>query len=414
MRKLLIENIGLLATPEGAKPLRGGPQGRIVRVRDCAILIEDDAIAAILPMRECRGVDAERMDAGGRLVTPGLVDAHTHMVFGGWRQHELARRLRGESYIDILKSGGGILSSMRETRRAGESELYDKARGFALEMLTRGVTSCEIKSGYGLDIDTELKQLRVARKIGRTLPLDVATTYLGAHAVPEAFEGGAAGYAAFVIDEALPQIAESGLADFCDVFAEPGAFDLALSEAILDRAREYGLGLKLHADELEPMGGGALAARMSATSADHLAAASESSLRALAASETCAVLLPQTSLYLDKPFANARRMIELGIPVALATDFNPGSCPSNNLQLSMNLGLIKYRLTPEEILSAVTLNAACAIGLGGKVGTLEAGKQADLVIWDAMDLEMLCYRVGSNLATHTIKKGRLNPRHEEI
>lgn len=405
MSEWMLTNIGLLATPTGSVPARGHRMGEVALHRDAAIHVRDGVVAGIYSGGRRLRLDIEEVDAGQRLVTPGLIDAHTHLVFGGYRQHEVQKRLQGADYLEILKSGGGILDTVRSTRAASEQILTGKSQALAVEMLARGVTCCEIKSGYGLDIDTEMKQLRVARELSGVLPLDVRTTFLGAHAVPEEFGGRADDYVAYLLSEVIPEVAKSGLADFCDVFCERGVFDIGQSRAVLECARRHGLKLKLHADELEPMGGAQLAASLNATSADHLIAADDGGLDALSNSDTVAVLLPQTSLYLDKPFARARRMIGLGIPVALATDFNPGSCPSNNLHLSMNLGFIKYRMTPEEILTAVTLNAACAISMGESAGTLEPGKQADFVVWDADDLAMLCYRMGTNLAKCVVKRG---------
>lgn len=410
MQALLIDNIGTLATPLGAAPLRGHAMDDLRIAHNAAILVRDGVIWGVYengalpsPMPDA----VQRLNAGGRLATPGLVDAHTHLVFGGYRQQEAWRRVRGDLYLDILRAGGGILDTVRKTRDMDFEALYDKSLRFVHEMLARGVTTCEAKSGYGLDIETEEKQLRVARALGKNTPMDIRATYLGAHAVPPEFAGRADAYVDFLVEEAIPRVAAQGLADFCDVFCEEGVFSIAQSRKILTCARMHGLRAKIHADELVPLGGGALAAELDAVSADHLIAADDRSLRKLAQSETVAVLLPQTSLYLDRPYARARDMLALGIPVALASDFNPGSCPSNNLLLSMTLGFLKYALSPGEVLTAATQNAACAIGLGERVGTLEAGKQADIVLWDAEDLSMLCYRMGSNLMHRVVKKGIL-------
>lgn len=410
MQALLIENIGMLATPRGTVPLRGNAMDNLHTAGGAAILVRGGVIEGVYengalpdPMPDA----LQRLDAGGRLATPGLIDAHTHLVFGGYRQQEAWRRARGDAYLDILREGGGILETVRKTRAAGFEALYEKGYRFLHEMLLRGVTACEVKSGYGLDIETEERQLRVARALGENTPMDIRTTYLGAHAVPPEFAGRAEAYVDFLVEEAIPRAAAQRLADFCDVFCEEGVFSIAQSRRILTCARMYGLRAKIHADELVPLGGGALAAELNAVSADHLIAADDCGLRRLAQSDTVAVLLPQTSLYLGKPYARARDMIALGIPVALASDFNPGSCPSNNLTLSMTLGFLKYAMSPGEVLTAVTQNAACAIGLGGRVGTLEKGKQADIVLWDAEDVAMLCYRMGSNLAHRVIKRGVL-------
>lgn len=410
MNTLLIHNIGWLATPRGNGPLRGQAMQRVQIQKKAAILMQDGIIQAITSDGALPGHlpdDTRAIDAGGRLVTPGLIDPHTHLVFGGYRQHEVWRRVRGDDYLDILRAGGGILDTVRHTRAADFETLYKKSYGFVREMLARGVTTCEAKSGYGLDIDTEKKQLDVARVLHERTPMDIVNTYLGAHAVPPEYEGHTDAYVQFLIDSAIPAIAAEHLAEYCDVFCEQGIFDIEQSRKILECAKAHGMGIKLHADEMASSGGGTLAAEMNATSADHLIAVSVASLYQLARSETVAVLLPQTSLYLDKAYAPGRRMIELNIPVALATDFNPGSCPSNNLHLSMNLAFLKYGFSPEEVLSAVTQNAACALGLGTKIGTLEPGKHGDVVLWDAEDLTMLCYRMGANLVHRVIKRGTL-------
>lgn len=407
---LLIENIGLLATPAGNMPARGEAMRAVTCIPQAAVLIRDGIIEAVYTQGTLPGnlpKDLCRVDAHGMLATPGLIDAHTHLVFGGWRQQEAAQRAQGVDYMEILREGGGILDTVRHTRAASYEALLAKGAGFVREMLSRGVTACEIKSGYGLDIETEAKQLCVARALGEGTPMEVVTTYLGAHAVPPEYKGRTDAYVDFLVEEAIPAIAAEDLADFCDVFCEADVFDLDQSRRILQAAMAHGLRARMHADEIVSLGGGGLAAELNAASADHLIAVSEESLLQLAQRDTVAVLLPQTSLFLGKPFAPARRMIELGVPVALATDFNPGSCPSNNLPLSMTLGMIRYGMTPEELLTAVTLNAAAAIGKAGSLGTLEPGKQADLVLWDAEDIAMLCYRMGSNLARAVYKRGEL-------
>ncbi|MDL2317812.1 imidazolonepropionase [Eubacteriales bacterium OttesenSCG-928-A19] len=409
METLLIHNIGLLATHRGSAPLHGAAMAEPMLLQDASILVENGRVTAVCegdsPAQAPSG--ARRYDAGGRLVTPGMIDSHTHLVFGGYRQQEVARRVRGVDYMEILRAGGGILDTVRHTRAASFDALYEKSLAFVWEMLARGVTACECKSGYGLDIETEMKQLRVARRLAETTPMDVRTTFLGAHAVPPEYAGHTDDYVDFLVGEAIPAIAAEGLADFCDVFCEEGVFSIAQSRRILLSAKEHSMPAKLHADEIVSLGGGALAAEVGAVSADHLIAVDPDGMRALAGSDTIATLLPQTSLYLGKPFAPGRALIEAGAAVALATDFNPGSCPSNNLQLSMNLGFLKYGLSPEEVLAAVTLNAACALGMGAGIGTLEEGKRADIVLWDAEDLSLPCYRMGSNLVHAVFKDGVL-------
>ncbi len=400
----LIKNIGLLQTPEGKTSLRGEAQGRNRKMKDAAVLVEGGVISAVTE----NGVlpdfpeNAEIVDAEGKLVTPGLVDAHTHLVFGGWRQHEIPLKLKGAGYLEILAAGGGILSTVEATRKASEDELYERSFRFLDELLAQGVTAVEIKSGYGLDTENELKQLRVVRRLQETHKMDVIPTFLGAHAVPREYAGRADEYLALVCRETIPAVAYDGLAEYCDVFLEKGVFNAAQSRAVLTIAMRYGMKPKIHADEIEELGGSVLAGEIRAVSAEHLVATGETGMEALAAGGVTAVLLPGTSLYLNKGFANARGMIERGIPVAVATDFNPGSCPCLNIGLMMTLAYLKYRMTPEEILTAVTLNAACAVGRGEVSGTIEAGKRGALVVWDAPDAETLCYRMGSNLAYKVI------------
>ena len=405
MKRLLIENIGLLATPVGAAAQKGPAQGDIQFLRDAWILIEDGQIAA-LGTGEAPKNDAVLKDAGGRLVTPGLVDAHTHLIFGGWRQNELGMKLHGVSYLEILAQGGGILSTVKATREATEEELFDKARDALDEMLDLGVTTVEAKSGYGLDLETELKQLRVIRKLNEEHALDLAATFLGAHALPVEYKGDRNGYLRLLCEEVIPTVAEEKLAEFCDVFCETGVFTAEESRRILECGKHYGLIPKIHADEIDPIGGSQLTEDVGAISAEHLIVCPPEGIEAMARAGTVACCLPATSFYLGSTYAPVREMIKAGVPVALASDFNPGSCPSLNLQFVMNLGCLRYKMTPEEVLTAVTLNGAAAIGRADRIGSLEVGKQADLVIWDAPDLDYICYRMGSNLVKTVIKKGK--------
>lgn len=403
--RTVIDNIGLLATPLGKAAAAGKAQGEIRTLKDAWILLEDETILAL---GEGAAPEAERrIDAGGRLVTPGLVDAHTHLIFGGWRQNELGLKLHGLGYLDILARGGGILSTVRATRAAGEEELTARGRGALAEMLSLGVTTAEAKSGYGLDRDTERKQLRVIRRLNETQPVELAATYLGAHALPEEYKDRREEYLRVMCEEWIPEIAQEGLAQFCDVFCEKGVFTAAESRRILEAGNRAGLRAKIHADEIEAIGGSELTETVGAISAEHLIRVQPEGIAAMARAGTVACLLPATSLYLGADYAPARAFIEAGVPVALGSDFNPGSCPSLNLQLVMNLGCLKYRLTPEEMLTAVTLNGAAAIGRAERIGSVEPGKQADLVIWDAQDLDYPAYRMGSNLVRTVIKKGKV-------
>ena len=405
----LIHNIGTLQTPLGSFPHAGAAQGENRKYHNAAVLCDGGVIKAVYENGALPEVsaDTQTIDAQGRLVTPGLIDAHTHLVFGGWRQNEIPLKLKGAGYLDILRAGGGILSTVRATRKASEEELFEKSRAFLDELMAQGVTSAEIKSGYGLDMETELKQLRVIKRLNEAHPMDAVATYLGAHAIPEEYALRSGEYIDFIISDMLPEIKRQSLAEFCDVFLETGVFGVEESRRLLTAAREMGFGLKIHADEIDELGGSQLAGELGAVSAEHLIATGERGMEALAHGGVTAVLLPCTSLYLNKSFARARDMIARGIPVAVATDFNPGSCPSLNIGLCMTMAYLRYRMTSEEILSAVTINAACAVNRGGSIGTIEPGKKADMVIWNAEDMEMLCYRMGSNLAGTVIKHGAI-------
>ena len=406
MERLLINNIGLLATPEGQSARSGEQQGKIKLLEKAWLLAEDGRVAAV-GSGAAPPLDAQVLDAQGKLVTPGLVDAHTHLIFGGWRQHELALKLRGVSYLEIRSQGGGILSTVRATRAATEQELTDKAAAALHEMLCFGVTTAEAKSGYGLNTEDELKALRVIRRLNSEQPVELAATFMGAHALPPEYKENREEYLRLLCEEMIPQVAREHLAEFCDVFCETGVFTAEESRRILEAGKRCGLIPKIHADEINPIGGSQLTRELGAISAEHLIVCPPEGIAAMAEAGTVACCLPATSFYLGATFAPVRDMISAGVPVAMASDFNPGSCPSLNLQFVMNLGCLKYRMTPEEVLTAVTLNAAAAIRRADRIGSLEAGKQADLVIWDAPDLNYICYRMGSNLAHTVVKKGKV-------
>ncbi len=403
MSDLLVVNIGLLATPVGSAAKGGKAQGEIQLLHDAWLRIEDGVIAA-LGTGAPEGTGCPVLDAGGRLVTPGLVDAHTHLVFGGWRQNELALKLHGVPYLDILAQGGGILSTVTATRTATEEELADKAAAALDEMLRFGTTTCEAKSGYGLTTEEECKQLRAIRALNQRHPIDLVATFMGAHALPQAYKENREAYVSLVCEEMIPRVAAEQLAEFCDVFCETGVFTAEESRRILEAGKRYGLRPKIHADEIDPIGGSQLAGEIGAVSAEHLIVCPDEGIDSMARGGTVACLLPATSFYLGADYAPARKMVKAGVPVAMATDFNPGSCPCLNMQLVMNLGCLRYRLTPEEVLTAVTLNGAAAIGRAEAVGSLEPGKLGDLLIWEARDLNYVCYRMGSNLV-HTVVKG---------
>lgn len=410
MAILLVKNIGCLQTPVGSFSHKGPAQGENIKLKDASILIEDGIITGIASdgqLPEGHKKADQVFDAEGKLVTPGLVDGHTHMIFGGYRQHEVPMKIKGVGYLDILKAGGGINYTVKKTREATAKELYDKTVGFLDEMMSLGVTTCEAKSGYGLDLENEVKLLEVLKDVNENHPMDVVSTFMGAHALPPEYKEDREGFLRLMIDEVLPFVKEKNLAEFADVFTEEGVFDYKESREYLEAARDLGFKLKVHADEIFPIGGSVLAGELNAVSAEHLIAIDEKGLEAMAKAGVTAMCLPGTSFYLGANFAPARKMIEMGIPVAAASDFNPGSCPSLNLQFIINLAMLKYRMMPEEVLTAVTINPACAIGMGEKVGTVEVGKQGDLTIWNTEDFEMVCYRYGSNLVKNVIKKGEV-------
>ena len=407
MKKLLVKNIGLLATPEGKSAHCGEEQGRIKFLKDAWVLMEDGVIASVGSGAVPAADGAEIVDAGGNLVTPGLVDAHTHLIFGGWRQNELGLKLHGASYLDIQNAGGGIQSTTNATRRATEQELADKAEKALNEMLRFGSTTVEAKSGYGLATEHELKALQVIKDLDGRHPIDLVATFMGAHLVPAEYKANREEYVRLVCEEMIPRVKEQGIAKFCDVFCEADTFTVEESRQVLEAGLKYGLRPKIHADEIEAIGGSQLAGEIGAISAEHLIVCPPEGIESMAKGGVIACLLPATSFNLGAVFAPARAMVSAGVPVAMATDFNPGSCPCLNMQFVINLGCLKYRLTPEEVLTAVTLNGAAAIDMADKVGSVEEGKLGDLVIWDAPDLDYICYRVGSNLARTVIKRGRI-------
>ena len=351
--------------------------------------------------------DTKIHDAEGLLVTPGLIDSHTHLIHGGSRENEFSMKLNGVPYIEILNNGGGILSTVKATKEASEEELYKKAKKSLDRMLEFGVTTVEEKSGYGLELNTEIKQLEVARVLDKNHPVDLVHTFLGAHAVPEEYKENHKAYIDILVDVMMPKIKDMGLAEFCDVFCEEGVFTIEESEYILQKAKEMGYKLKIHADEIESLGGAELAAKLGCVSADHLMAASDEGIKMMAENNVVANILPATSFNLNKNYADCRKMIDMGAIVSLSSDYNPGSCPSENLQLVMQLGCLHLKMTPNEVLTAVTINAAYAIDRADKIGSIEVGKNADFVVFDARNVEYLMYHFGINHTKKVYKNGNL-------
>ena len=391
-------------------PAAGAEQGAIAEYPDCCILVENGRVAA---MGECgeiesrlRGRDADlEIDLQGAAVIPGFVDPHTHACFAARREGEFSMRLAGTPYLDILKAGGGILSSVRAVRSASEEELFSFSRALLETTLRYGTTTVEIKSGYGLDTETELKMLRVIDRLRRETPQSVVPTFMGAHAVPEEYKASPDDYVELLKKEMLPAVVSQGIAKFCDIFCEDGVFSVGQSRSILKRAVELGMKIKIHADEVHDLGGAALAGELHATSAEHLLAASDAGIAALADGGVVAVLLPATAYSLKKDFARARTMIGNNVPVALATDLNPGSCFCQSMPFVFSLAVMEMDMTPGEALTAATLNAAWAIGMQKDAGSLEPGKMADFVVLDGETPAALAYASGARPILSVWKMG---------
>lgn len=395
-------DISMLATCRDA-----GRQREIHVVEDAALVWREDVIEWAGPRSELPKMYAEEPveSAGWRLVIPGLVDCHTHLCFGGWRGDEFARRIRGESYLDIARAGGGIASTVKHTREASQEELEDRGQYFLAEIRKLGVTTVEAKSGYGLSVEDELKTLRAYKMLMDSQPTRLKSTFLGAHIVPPEFKENREEYIRILTEELIPQIAADGLASFCDVFVEDTAYSADEARHILEVAHRHGLRAKLHVDQLSDSYGGRLAADVEAISADHLEYSNDDSIRAMAASGTIAVALPLATLYLNVDPMPARRFINAGVPVAVATDFNPGSAPSYDLPLAMLLSCTMLRMEPAEVLKGATIYAARAIGMEEKVGSLEAGKKADFAIIDSPDVNHWLYHFRPNACIRTVMNG---------
>ena len=405
---LLIHNARQLLTIASPSPKTGPAMSDLGLIEDGALTIKDGRIALVGKSSEVRAQAEARkkVDACGRVVMPGLVDPHTHLVFAGSRVDEFEMRLKGATYLEIMAAGGGIMSTVRATRQASLEELLAQGWRRLDRMLAYGTTTAEAKTGYGLDVAQESKMLEAIKSLDEAHPVDLVATFLGAHAIPEEYKGRSEEYMEMVIKEMLPQAAKEG-ACFCDVFCDEGAFTLAQSRRVLEAAKAWGMDLKIHADEFETLGGAALAAELGATSADHLICAPEEELRLLAEAGTIAVLLPGTPFGLgEERYAPARRMIELGLPVALGTDLNPGTCWCESMQFVIALAARKMGMTSAEAIVASTLNAAYALGKGAEVGSLEGGKKADILILEASDYRDLAYRFGGNLVARVFKGGQ--------
>jgi len=385
-------------------------------IADGAVVVQQGLITAVGKTNEIEayleksGTDLsifDIVDASKKAVLPGFVDSHTHFIFGGYRAEEFSWRLRGDSYMEIMNRGGGIVNTVRATRKAAVEELVQSGIKRLDSMLSFGVTTVEGKSGYGLDCDTEIKQLEVMAHLNRIHYVDIAPTFLGAHAVPEEYKGKEEAFIDFLMSDVMPRVAERKLAEFCDIFCEKNVFSVAQSRRLLSKAKELGLKLKLHADEIVQTGGAELAAELEAVSADHLLQASDEGIRQMAAAGVVATLLPATAFSLKEPYARGRYMIDSNCAVALATDFNPGSCFTESIPLIFALAALYMDITTEEALTALTINAAAAIDRADTIGSIDVGKQGDLAVLEYPSYKFIPYHIGISTVDQVVKKGNL-------
>jgi imidazolonepropionase len=412
---LLIKNIGQIVTLRGGPaPRCGSAMSELGIIENGAILIRAERIVWVGPTRELprHEIDpySETVDCAGLdlVALPGFVDSHTHPVFAGTRAHEYEMRSRGKTYQEIAAAGGGIRASVRQLRAATQGQLEDRAERYFQEFLTHGTTTIEAKSGYGLNLEDEIKSLQVLASLHGRSRLEVVPTFLGAHDVPDELRGARSEYVRSIVEEMIPRVAREGLAQFCDVFCDAGYFSVAEARAILTAARQAGLKIRLHADQLSHSGGTRLAAELKAASADHLEWIDDNDIEALRTAGTVATLLPGATFNLGlSRHAPARRLIDAGVPVALATDFNPGSCFTLNMQIILSIACSQMRMTPAEAITAATINGACALGLGDRLGSLEEGKQADIALMNVPDYLEIPYFFGVNHCVMTIKKGQI-------
>ena len=410
MHNLIIKNAAQVVTCSGFEGKWGREMNDLGVIENGTVIVTRGIISHVmrqgepLPVNEA---DYKVIDATGKALLPGFVDPHTHFVFGGYREEEFAWRMRGDSYMEIMERGGGIVNTTRATRTATEEELVDSARKRLDAMLRLGITTVEGKSGYGLDRETELKQLRVMHQLHDSHPVDIVPTYMGSHAIPEEWKGREDAFIDFQIAEMLPLVAGQRLAEAADIFCEKGVFTIDQSRRYLQAAASLGLKPKLHADEIIPLGGAELAAELHCLSADHLLQASDEGIAALAATGTVATLLPLTAFSLREPYARARTMIDAGCIVALATDLNPGSSFTASVPLLFALACIYMQLTPEEAVTAFTLNSAAALGRADRIGSIDPGKQGDLLLLQFPSYKFLPYHVGMNIVERVIKKGEV-------
>lgn len=410
MEKLVITNIKQLVTLAGpSKPRTKNNLSELSVVENAAIVCENGLISWVGEVQNLpQFIDCQLIDASKKVVTPGLVDAHTHPVFAGSRENEYELRILGKTYQEIALAGGGIRSSVRRTRAVNFEDLLAESREHINLLLQHGTTTAEAKSGYGLSLEDEIKSLEVIKELTSENNIDLVPTFLGAHEIPDEFRNNRDSYINLLTEKMIPTVAQENLAEYCDIFCESHVFSVDEARKILNTAKEYGLKLRLHADQLTLSGGAKLAAELNATTADHLEHIDEESIDALKQAGVIAVLLPGSVFHLGlKQYPPARKMIDSGLAIVIATDFNPGSSPTPSLSMIMSLACTQMRLTPAEALTACTINAAYSLGRGDKIGSLEVGKQADLVIFDCQDYRQIPYFFGTNLVNTVIKRGNI-------
>lgn len=411
MKRTILTNISEVVTPEGKNALHGKDMGKVKRLKDAAIVLENGKILAVGPnetiIKQYVEEDTVIQDKSGSCVLPGFVDSHTHFIFGGYRPDEFMMRLKGASYLEIHKAGGGIWNTVQATRNMGLDEMVQTGKERLEDMLSMGVTTAEGKSGYGLDRECELRQLEALEILKKEQPVSLVRTFLGAHSIPEEYKGRSDEYIDFLIKEMLPLVKEKNLAEYVDIFCESSVFNCEQSRRYLLAAKEMGFGVKIHADEIEALGGSGLAAEIGAVSADHLLMIRKKDCEKLDASSTVATLLPATAFCLHKPYAPARELIDGGCAVALASDYNPGSCFTNSIPLLFALAVIHMNMSLEETLCALTLNGAAAVGKADQIGSIEPGKAADLVVLEKPQYEFLVYHTGKNIVKEVYKDGML-------
>ncbi|MBP1040816.1 imidazolonepropionase [Vagococcus sp. BWB3-3] len=407
--KLLVNFSQIFSPIDRGRPLRGKEMSEALIIENGYIAIKDGKILKVgsgSPEETLQGPLTEIIDYTGKLASPGLIDCHTHLVYGGSREGEFAKKLNGVSYLDILKEGGGILSTVKATRSASFEGLYQKSAQLLDKMLIHGVTTVEAKSGYGLDWQTEERQLQVAQQLNNDHPIELVSTFMAAHAIPEAYKSNPDAFIQLIIDEMLPRVKAENLAEFCDIFCETGVFTAAQSRKLLTAAQELGFKLRIHADEIDSIGGVDVAADLQALSAEHLMAATDDGIRKMSEAHVIGNILPGTTFSLmADTYAPVKKMLEAGMAITLSTDSNPGSCPTANIQFMMQLGCFKMKLTPIQVFNAVTINAAYSVARGESIGSFDTGKQADIAIFDAPNVDYPMYFFATNLVMDVYKNG---------